>query len=97
MGEKIKLCSKDRQNNIQNLVTESLKPYNIGGLIVIVAARYLLIKIAFNIGKCPTLQNEAGLRGSDHRRVGAGDGRRRRRSYHWGVLRPQLGPVLLFR
>ena len=30
--------------------------------------------------------------GSDHRRVGAGDGRRRRRSHHRRVLRPAIGP-----
>ena len=30
--------------------------------------------------------------GSNHRRVGAGDGRRRCRSYHWRQLRPAIGP-----
>ncbi len=30
--------------------------------------------------------------GSDHRRVGAGDGTRRRRSYRWRVARPATGP-----
>jgi ATP-grasp domain len=37
-------------------------------------------------GKCD------GSTGSGHRRVGAGDGRRRCRSYHWRVLRPTIGP-----
>ena len=33
-----------------------------------------------------------GSTGSDHRRVGAGDGRRRYRSHHRRVLRPAIGP-----
>ncbi len=41
-----------------------------------------------DLGQCQGLC----ARGSDHRRVGAGDGRRRCRSYHWRQLRPAIGP-----
>jgi hypothetical protein len=47
MGEEKVLRSKERNDNLQNIVSESLVPYNIDGLIVIIEAEYLISKDRF--------------------------------------------------